>query len=153
MADQARSRARTGVTPGGGSGSGAGASSSTAPSGSALSGSATVTPFEPDPGDPRPASEVSLGLREPSAVRGARLPVFGAIEADGDVCSLARVDLHLRPKASSGRTESVALGALVTGDDGRYDGQVAVPYGIPVGDYEVVASTPGNYRCGRGASQ
>jgi hypothetical protein len=148
MAEQARSRARTSVTPSSGSGSG-----TAPPSGSGPSGAATVTPLESDPGDLRPASDVTLGLREPRAVRGARLPVFGVIEAAGDRCSLARVDLHLRPKASSGRTEAIALGALVTGEDGRYDGQVAVPYGIPVGDYDVVASTPGSYRCGRGASR
>jgi len=44
------------------------------------------------------------------------------------------------------------LGTLATGDDGYYVGGIVVPGSTPLGDYDVVARTPGDARCGSGGS-
>jgi len=44
----------------------------------------------------------------------------------------------------------VWLGAFPTDENGRLEGRVTIPFDIDVGDYKVVASTPGTGRCGPG---
>jgi hypothetical protein len=105
----------------------------------------------PDPDDRRPRSTVSLQLGDRLATRGGRLPLSGRVEADGSGCAAVRVDLFLEPVAGPAR-ERVALGTLVTGKDGRYEGHVVVPFVASPGDYEVRASTPGDLACGQGQS-
>jgi hypothetical protein len=46
----------------------------------------------------------------------------------------------------------VTLGTLATGDDGAFAGGIVVPGSTPLGDYDVVARTPGDGRCGSGGS-
>lgn len=102
-----------------------------------------------DPEDRRPKSMIILQIHGSETRRGARIKIGGRIEADGAPCAEARVDLYLE---SPGR-ERIAVGALVTGDDGRYEGHVAIPYSVPPGDYDVRASTPGTIACGQGVSE
>jgi hypothetical protein len=43
------------------------------------------------------------------------------------------------------------LGALATDENGKYDGRVALPFDLAVGDYSVVATTPRSAQCGGSA--
>jgi hypothetical protein len=100
-----------------------------------------------------PAAEVVLEVGSGSALRGGYLPVAGRVSADGDPCPFLRVDFQLRPRAESGRTERIRLGTLFTDARGRYEHRVVVPYDVEVGDYDVVAVTPGGGGCGQGESK
>jgi hypothetical protein len=61
------------------------------------------------------------------------------------------VEVWLRDPASK-PPRMLLLGTLATGDDGAFAGGIVVPGSTPLGDYEVVARTPGDSRCGGGAS-
>ena len=103
----------------------------------------------PEPGsDSRPEPLFTLEAVGGEVKRGAPLKVSGRIEADGSGCSFARIDLALR--SSDGKR--LGLGALATDGEGRFSGSVTVALSIPVGDYDIVASTPGDSRCGPGSS-
>jgi hypothetical protein len=41
---------------------------------------------------------------------------------------------------------------VATGDDGAFAGSIVVPGTTPLGDYDVIARTLGDERCGSGAS-
>jgi hypothetical protein len=58
-----------------------------------------------------------------------------------------RVDFGL--KSSTGRL--LPIQSLSADEQGRYSGVVVVPLGVEVGDYELVVSTPGDTRCGKGS--
>lgn len=158
--------------PGGGAGSGSGASSSapgqppaptTAPSaGPAATIDAGATdpsaPIEPgqqpeppadEPPDERPPARVTVSVKTGTARRGEPLPVQGRVEADGQGCANVRVDFALR--ASDGRT--IPIQSLPANADGTYRGALVVWSGVDVGDYELVVSTHGNARCGKGESR
>ncbi len=102
---------------------------------------------EPPPSsvdDGRPGAEIALELGAAEARRGAVVRVKGSVQADGDPCSFARVDVALRTKGGDG----ILLGAVPTDADGRYDATLTIPLYLEVGDYSVSASTPGAGRCG-----
>lgn len=111
-------------------------------------------PEEPagDADDKRPKALITLQIHGNEVRRGARLRLNGRVETDGSPCTEARVDLFLEPSGEPGH-ERLPLGALVTGEDGRYDGRVVIPFTVPPGDYDVRATTPGNLVCGQGQSQ
>jgi hypothetical protein len=104
-----------------------------------------------DPADERPRSTVSLGVVGGEAKRGNRVAISGRIESSSGPCAEVRVDLFLEPQGGRAR-DRIGLGTLVTGSDGRYDGRVVLPYGVPPGDYDVRATTPGSAQCGEGQS-
>ena len=52
-----------------------------------------------------------------------------------------------------GRGLELPLGALATDDEGKFDGSLALPSAVPLGDYDLFARTSGDTRCGRGAAQ
>ncbi|HVU00992.1 MAG TPA: transglutaminase domain-containing protein [Polyangiaceae bacterium] len=106
---------------------------------------------EPDPNDQRPRPTVTVKLGDSEALRGSRVAVSGKVESTLGPCSAVRVDLFLEPTSGSSR-DRIPLGALVTSDEGRYDGRVVVPFVTGPGDYAVRASTPGNLVCGQGQS-
>ncbi len=142
MAERSRDGQRAGGTSGGTSGDG--------------SGSGSDAPEAPEPpresadpaSDSRPAPAFELKELGGDVKRGAPLKVVGHVEADGSGCSFARVDVALR--SSEGRL--LPLGALATDDAGRFAGSVTVALSVPVGDYDIVVSTPGDSRCGPGSS-
>ena len=68
--------------------------------------------------------------------------------ADGEPCPGSRLDLVLR--AADGRT--VSLGSLPTDAKGRFSAELTVPLGLEVGDYALIASTPGAGICGASRS-
>ena len=93
--------------------------------------------------DPRAHADVSVVAEEHELRRGARLRVSGTARTDQDLCAFSRVDIALRDKTGTEHW----LGALATDQSGKYDGRVALPYELDVGDYSVVASTPGSAHC------
>jgi hypothetical protein len=112
------------------------------------------TPEEPapNPEDRRPRALVTLAVGGADARRGDRVPIAGRVEVSGTACAASRVDLFLDPKSGAAK-DRIPLGTLVTNAQGRYEGRVVVPYGVPPGDYDVRASTPGNSSCGTGESE
>ena len=143
-----RSMAGMGQQPGGAAGSG----SSSAPSPATSSASPFNLPSldaGAAPDDTRDRARFELRVSASEIRRGAPLAVSGRVDADGEACQYARVDLSLR--ASDGKL--MAIGAVPADENGNFNGAVTVPLEIDVGDYEVVASTPGDSRCGPGVSE
>jgi hypothetical protein len=96
--------------------------------------------------DERPSSRVFVEVASGDARRGAPLHVHGDVVAEGGACGHLLVELGLR----DGRGHDVPLGALATGEDGKYEGALIVPASVPLGDYDVYARTVGDARCGHG---
>jgi hypothetical protein len=92
-------------------------------------------------------SHVSLRNADHEVQRGNALRVAGTIETDGAACSQIRVDVAL----VRGQVK-IRVGSLVTDIDGVFSGAIVVPMSVVVGDYRVLVSTPGDSRCGAGAS-
>ncbi len=98
--------------------------------------------------DARPPSTVSVALTDEVVHRGLPLHVRGSVRADSEPCAHVTVELSLRAPAANKR---VRLGTLATRDDGTFEGAV-VPVGVPLGDYDLFAETPGDTRCGHGTN-
>jgi transglutaminase-like putative cysteine protease len=152
--DEMVSRADGPGGPGGAGSSGPG----TQPSGSARSAasppggplaSANRRTDGPTDDDPRPASTIALTVGDAVVHRGVPLHVRGEVRANDEPCAHVPVDIALLVAGANRRIAPVTLATLATGDDGKFEGTV-VPSGVPLGDYEVVAETPGDARCGRG---
>lgn len=135
------------VAPGGGTTPAPGA----APSGSSQA-PASETP-EPandapsssaDASNGRPPAQIDLAVKGTDARRGAHLEVHGAVVAETEVCPGARVDFALR--AQDGRLSP--LGSVPTDAHGRFAAELTVPLALSVGDYTLVATTPGAGLCG-----
>ncbi len=95
----------------------------------------------------RPTSSVSLTVVDDGVRRGGPLHAHGEIRANGQPCSGVGVEVTLRNR----QTQQVTfLGTLATNDDGSFVGSVVVPGSTPVGDYDFIAKTAGNGRCGPG---
>ncbi len=112
--------------------------------------SPSAQPKPPAPGpepavvDERPRSTVGLTVAASSSARGGAIQIRGHVDAAGEPCSYARVDVSLRDAAGV----ETWLGAFPTDASGQLDGRVTVPFDIDVGDYKVIARTPGTGRCG-----
>jgi transglutaminase-like putative cysteine protease len=107
--------------------------------------------------DDRPPSVLTLTVADADAHRGLPLRVRGTVRADGEPCAHVAVELWLREATPHGQGASatarqLVLGTLATRDDGSFDGGIVVPGTTPLGDYDVVARTRGDGRCGSGAS-
>jgi hypothetical protein len=100
--------------------------------------------------DERPVSKLSVALVDADAHRGAPLRVRGEVTAEGESCGHVLITIALGD-ARSGR--EVALGSLATNDKGDYEGSLVVPETAALGDYDVVARTSGDARCGRGSTR
>ena len=94
---------------------------------------------------------MTLSITDAVVHRGVPLHVRGAVHAEGELCAHVAVELSLRDPSARKANQSVPLGTLATGDDGTFEGAV-VPSGMPLGDYELFAETPGDARCGRGGN-
>jgi transglutaminase superfamily protein len=107
--------------------------------------SSSGAPEPPEPrDDPQPKQEVAVSTDEHELRRGARFHVTGTARTEQGVCENSRVDIALRDKAGAEHW----LGALATDRDGKYDGRVALPFELEVGDYSVVATSPRSAQCG-----
>jgi len=85
-----------------------------------------------------------LKLSSTGAQRGASIQMSGNVEAAGEPCIFSRVDVVLRDATGV----ETWLGAFPTDANGNLEGRVTVPFDIDVGDYKVIAKTPGSGRCG-----
>ncbi len=145
-AESAQDLSAQASAPAGKPGSSAPAASAGSPprAGNAPAASSAGAPELPPPReDTHAGSDVSLSTEEHELRRGARLHVSGVARTDQGVCAFSRVDVSLRDKTGSEHW----LGALATDQNGKYEGRVAVPFELEVGDYQVVASTPGSAQC------
>lgn len=104
--------------------------------------SATPEPTKPRD-DPQSQNEVAVSSEERELRRGARFHVTGTARTEHVVCPNSRVDIALRDKSGAEHW----LGALATDSDGKYDGRVALPFDLEVGDYSVIATTPRTAQC------
>jgi transglutaminase-like putative cysteine protease len=164
---------------GGGGGGGGGASTSGGPS-AGSGGTLTAGDSEGDDAtgggaaggggasvekDERPASTVTVELLDADAHRGGPMHVRGQVTADGDACGHVVVEIMLqgggggiegasRASGASARRGAAraarVIGTLATDTRGAYEGALVVPQSVPLGDYDIVARTPGDARCGRG---
>jgi hypothetical protein len=112
----------------------------------------------------RPAATVTVTVTERDVHRGYPLRVAGTVQADGEPCAHTAVELWLRraqdASAAKGPSGSIArpgddwlrFGTAATGDDGAFAGGGVVPASASLGDYDVVATAPGDARCGPGRS-
>jgi hypothetical protein len=92
----------------------------------------------------RSAATVTLEVVETDSRRGEPLHVRGQVQSGADPCPRALVLVELRDARAGAR---LPLGALATDDSGAFSGVLVVPRGTPVGDYEVIAHTPGGPGC------
>jgi transglutaminase-like putative cysteine protease len=94
----------------------------------------------------RPPSSVSVTVTDREAHRGFPLHVAGIVKADDEPCAHVAVELWIR----SATTEPpILFGTAATDDDGAFTGGGVVPSSAPLGDYDVIATTEGDSRCGR----
>jgi hypothetical protein len=142
---QAQSNPAPATASDGGTSAEAGTSQAQNPSTSLDGADAGTTSTE----DSRPVSRVSVAAKSSRAQRGEAIEVSGRIESEGEGCPGVRVDFALR----SGNGKPIKIQSMPSGPDGRYSGSIVVPMNVDVGDYELIASTPGDARCGEGESQ
>lgn len=98
----------------------------------------------------RPAARVELTVDQADVRRGLPMAVRGRVTSGGDSCAHLVVDIALRPAREV--SKEVFLGTLATNDKGEFSGPLVLPRVVPLGDYDVVATTPGDAHCGAGAS-
>jgi hypothetical protein len=138
----------SGLAPGGGVTPvpGAAPSGSAHPPASDPSESANETPpaSSADASNGRPPARIEVAVEGADARRGAHLKVHGSVAAEGEPCAGSRVDLALR--AQDGRLS--ALGSVPTDAHGHFVAELTVPLVLAVGDYTLVATTPGAGLCG-----
>jgi len=99
--------------------------------------------------DDRPRSVLSVAVGSAEAHRGQPLRVRGEVHAAGEPCPHVGIDLWLRSASTPG---GFLLGRLATGDDGVFSDEIVVSAEAPLGEYDLVARTPGDGRCGAGMS-
>jgi transglutaminase-like putative cysteine protease len=117
------------------------ASASAPPASSAGAAGSGPGSFEDD----RPPTVLSVVMADREATRNQALHLEGRAESSGSPCVNLRIDASLALE----NTE-IPLGSLATDGDGRFQGAVVVPPTIGVGEHELILSTPGDQRCGRG---
>jgi hypothetical protein len=92
---------------------------------------------------------VTLETDEATIVRGQPVHLHGSIRADGSPCTHLVVAISARERKTG---VAHPLGELATDEHGDYVGGLLVPKSVGVGDYELVAVTSGDARCGKGTS-
>jgi hypothetical protein len=95
----------------------------------------------------RPSAHVTLIVVDDGVRRGSALHAHGWVRANGQPCPGVGVEVRLRNRLT---LQLTFLGTLATDDDGSFVGSVVVPGSTPLGDYDFVARTVGNGRCGPG---
>ncbi len=124
----------------------------TSPSATSIATPQPSAPDSPDalPPDPSVASveegvfaQVKLIVAQQAAVRGNRVAVAGRIVDTLQGCPLRKVRVMLR--SDDGNVQP--LGVLVTGERGRFEGQLVVPDSMPVGDYDLYVTSPAEGDC------
>jgi hypothetical protein len=110
---------------------------------------ANADPAEQHREDERPRPKIVVGGADLVARHGGEMRISGRVEADGTGCGDLRLDVVMRRLDTGSKT---AIGALTTDANGAFDGSIVVPMNLPVGEYGVTVSTPGDARCGPATS-
>jgi len=122
----------------------AGADASSASSGGPLPAAPPIPTLSID--DPsRPPAVLRISSSDVRVLRGEPLSVDGTARTDLGPCAFVRVDVLLWDARAA---RQLPIGSLSTDADGRFQGAVVMPLDVPVGDYELLVSTPGDARCG-----
>lgn len=127
----------------GGAGGGASAAASARPSSSAGASAGAGGGLSYD--DDRPRATLMLAYAEREVTRNQAMHLEGRVEAGGAVCAYVRVDVGMTIENAE-----LPLGSLATDGEGHFQGYVVVPPTVGIGEHELVLSTPGDLRCGRG---
>lgn len=88
---------------------------------------------------------------EPTAYRGGKLRLEGQARANGPLVGLP-IDIYLSREGSDG-ANAKALGRVLTGADGRFSAEVAVPTELKLARYELHVSSPEDARHNAALSQ
>jgi hypothetical protein len=99
------------------------------------------------PGPAKAPTQIALYSATRAVFRGEHVRVWGKVgrpgQPEGRGVGGLRVEIYL---SRDGQTADALLGATVTGPDGRFSVGLPVPRGVQVGDYQIVAVTPGDGR-------
>lgn len=96
--------------------------------------------------DARPPSTIEgLALARDAARRGDAVTVSGVVSAAKERCAFVTVELVFREEKSR---HEVRVGAVATDQSGAFSGSIVVPPTMLVGNYELIARTEGDLRCG-----
>lgn len=152
MVADARARAET--TGGGpGASTAANGASNAATDGGAhdagAAASASATTSAPDKPEEPGATVVTLRVDDADPHRGVPLHVHGVVNSEGEPCAHVAVEIVLRDARTRRMT---ALGTLATDGEGHFAGGIVVPASTALGDYDVLARTTGDARCGGASS-
>jgi transglutaminase superfamily protein len=140
--------ASPGAARSGSPGAAASGAPSSAPAPRHVVPSSSGAPEPPTPrADPQSQNQIGVSSDDHELRRGARFHVSGVARSEHGLCANSRVDIALRDKAFVEHW----LGALASDQDGKYDGRVALPFDLDVGDYSVIATTPRTAQCGGSA--
>lgn len=139
MAQRARDAAAPRVAP-----HPTGSAAATVSSGGAAPAPAPFSSVSYD--DPsRPPASLDVTSGDGRVMRGAPLSVEGTARTDLGPCAFVRIDVLLWDAHGA---RQLPIGSLSTDADGHFQGSVVVPLEVPVGDYDLLVSTPGDARCG-----
>lgn len=112
-------------------------------------GAAQAAPAAPGPSASTPSTtQIIIDSPDAESSRGGRVLVSGAMQGEGSACAQARVDIAL----VDGNGGRYPVGTLVTDEGGHFQGNLVIPFSAGVGDYHLVASTPGSLTCTAGTS-
>lgn len=151
MTGEANRPAPDGGAPNGGEAAGGSGSSSTGAGGGArttLGDGGLPSLDAPGEDDGRPRATVRIASADREVKRNEALHLEGKVDSPAGSCAYVRVDVTL----TTDRQE-VPLGSLATDEAGQFQGAVVVPGNVTVGDYDIVLTTPGDARCGKGRSE
>lgn len=93
---------------------------------------------------------MSIDVTETLATRGTAVHVKGHAVAANEPCGGTLVNVYLHDATSK---REARIGSAATDAKGEFSAAFVLPSAVPVGDYEVVARTDGDARCGRGESR
>jgi transglutaminase-like putative cysteine protease len=137
-----------GMSTSGSSSASSAASASPSSAASAQNNSSLPTTATVQAKDERPESKVVMTVADTDARRGSALHVNGSVSADGDKCGNLVVEIILRDD----KHHELTVGSVATDDKGAFSAAIVVPQNVPLGDYDVLAHTAGDARCGVGIS-
>ena len=102
----------------------------------------------PDETD-RPRASIALEVPGTNATRGTALAMRGRVEAGGAGCDHVPVEISLRDIQTR---RELHLGTLATDEHGAFVGAIVIPTAFWLGDYDVIARTPGGAHCTAGSN-
>ncbi len=145
-----------GAGPSPGHSSAGGAGSAGAPSAPAPAASGSTSPSSLPPAqerDIRPPSAIALSVGALDVARSGPIEVHGTVRADREDCPHLAVELWLRGPTRAGASAAtpgkmLLVGTVATDDQGAFSGRVTIPASVTLGDYDLVARTTGDSRCG-----